>query len=359
MIAGYMVTLRQIAVQTGLSVSTVSHILNRNSQRYNAQTRDRVLEAAKELGYTPNRYAQVIRQGRSGIVGMIQHAGLLQVAVQKGYAAARAILDSGYRLLANDAEWMGKGIETVCATMLDLRVEGLLLIDPPAVFPRDQLDKFRANNVPVVALGGVRLPDVPMVRVDARDGMERITAHMLNRGFRRLRLVVPSLPPDASPMIYWNTLERVDGFRTAVRQAGLSERDANVFFAGTPNNLMSPYANGKAAMETLLAAPDRPEALLFSNDDWAIGALSACSEAGVRVPQDLAVTGFDNSLIGAFAISPLTTLAQDYEGMAREAVRLLMDGIRAGTLSPAPEVKIAGSLVIRRSCGAPAPSPSA
>jgi LacI family transcriptional regulator len=355
-----MVTLRQIAAQTGLSVSTVSHILNRNSQRYNARTRDRVLGAAKELGYTPNRYAQVIRQGRSGIVGMIQHAGLLQVAVQKGYAAAAAILESGYRLLANDAEWMGRGIETVCATMLDLRVEGLLLIDPPAVFPHDVLEKFRANGVPVVALGGVRLPGVPLVRVNARDGMERITRHLLGLGYRRIQLVVPSLPPDASPTLHWNTLERVEGFRQASGEAGLSDRQASVFYAGTPNNLMSPYANGKAAMETLLAAPDRPEALLFSNDDWAIGALSACAEAGVRVPQDLALTGFDNSLIGAFAFSPLTTLAQDYEGMAREAVRLLLAGIgKEPSSTPAAEIKVNGSLVVRRSCGAKAPAQSA
>jgi DNA-binding LacI/PurR family transcriptional regulator len=349
-----MVTLRQIAAQTGLSISTVSHILNRNSQRYNAQTRDRVMEAAKTLGYTPNRYAQVIRQGRSGIVGMIQHAGLLQVAVQKGYAAASAILNSGYRLLANDAEWKGRGIETVCSTMLDLRVEGLLLIDPPAIFPLDMLNTFKANGIPVVALGGVRLPGVPLVRVDARDGMEQLTRHMLGLGHRRMRLVVPTLPPKPCPTVHWGTLERVEGFQTVIREAGLSEKEASVYYAGLPNDLMTPYANGKAAMESLLASPRRPEALLFSNDDWAIGALSACAEAGVRVPQDIALTGFDNSLIGAYAFSPLTTLAQDFEGMAREAGRLLLEGIQAPATGPAPEIKICGKLVIRRSCGAPA-----
>jgi LacI family transcriptional regulator len=354
-----MVTLRHIAAQTGLSVSTVSHILNRNSQRYNSQTRERVLGAARDLGYTPNRYAQVIRQGRSGIVGMIQHAGLLQVAVQKGYAAARVILDSGYRLLANDAEWMGRSIETVCATMLDLRVEGLLLIDPPAIFPRDVLEKFQANGVPVVSLGGVRLPGVPLIRVDARDGMERLTRHMLGLGYKRMQLVVPRMPPDSNAAVHWNTLERIEGFHAATREAGLPEHDARVFHAGTPNDRMSPYANGKAAMESLLAAPNRPEALLFSNDDWAIGALSACAQAGIRVPQDLAITGFDNSLIGAFALCPLTTLSQDYEGMAREAVRRLMEAIRdPSTVLSAPEVKVNGSLVVRRSCGAP-PAPPA
>ncbi len=348
-----MVTLMQIAEKTGLSVSTISHILNRNSPRYNSKTRERVMDTAKALGYTPNRYAQVIRQGRSGIIGMIQHAGLLQAAVKKGYAAAHTILDSGYRLLANDAEWGGNGIETVCATMLDMRAEGVLLIDPPAIFSRSELEKFRINRIPVVAIGGIRLPGVPLIRVDVRDGMERLTRHVLGLGYRSLQLVVPSLPADASEAVNWGTLERVAGFQSVTQAAGLPEHQARVFFAGTPNDLMAPYANGKAAMETILAAKNRPQALLFSNDDWAIGALAACAEAGVRVPQDIALTGFDNSLIGAFALSPLTTLSQDFEGMARRATELLLKQIKKKAPFPinAPIIKMPGTLIVRRSCG--------
>lgn len=350
-----MVTLRQIAEHTGLSVSTISHILNRNSQRYSDGTRDRVFKTAKELGYTPNRYAQVIRHGKSGIVGMIQHSGLLQVSVQKGYAAARTLLASNYRLLSNDADWMGHGIETVCETMLDLRVEGLLLIDPPAAFPNKVLDRFNANATPVVALGGVRLPGVPLIRVDARDGMEKLTRHVLGLGYRKLQLVVPDLPAQADPAMYWSTLERVAGFQSAAAEAGLAAPQAKVVYAGTPNDRMAPYANGKAIMETILASGDRPEVLLFSNDDWAIGALAACAEAGVRVPQDIALTGFDNSLIGAYALCPLTTFSQDFEGMARSAAGLLLQMIGDSNRDGAgPEIKVPGSLVVRRSCGAPA-----
>lgn len=351
-----MVTLRDITEKTGLSVSTVSHILNHRAGRYSEQTRNRVIKAAKELGYAPNRYAQITRQGgRSGIIGMIQHAGLLQVAVLKGYAAARAIRESGYRLLANDAEWVGHGLDTVCATMLELRVEGLLLNDPPVAFPVAELEKFHANRIPVVALGGMRLPGVPQIRVDARDGMHQLTRHMIGLGYRSLELVVPH--PRASPTnkaANWSLLERIDGFQSAVREAGLNASAARVKYVGMPNDLMSPYANGKDAMAAILAAPNRPDAVLFSNDDWAIGALAACAEVGVRVPQDIALTGFDNSTVGAFAVSPLTTVSQDYEGMAHAAVDILMELVKRRDLprATAPIIKLPGTLIVRSSCGA-------
>jgi len=355
-----MVTLKQIAEKAGLSISTISHILNRQSPRYNAQTRERVRKIAEAMGYIPNRYAQVIRRGRSGIIGMIQHAGLLQVAVLKSQAAARAIVAANYRLLAGDSEWSGSGIQTICATMLDLRVEGLILIDPPATFPRDELDRFQKHRIPVVALGGVRIKGVPQIRVDAEKGMEMIVRHVAALGHRDLELVVPALPPRPSPAINWPTLERVAGFRRAARQAGLTAAQAKVTFFGAPNDIMSPYANGKAAMEQILARGERPRAVLFCNDDWAIGALAACAEAGVKVPDQIAITGFDNAPIGEYLPSPLTTVTQDFEGMAKAATDLLLERIRERDWNlEAPLIRVPGRLIVRRSCGAHAVAPSA
>lgn len=353
----FMANLRDISDRTGLSISTVSHILNRNSKRYSEQTRLRVLEAAKDIGYVPNHYAQLTRRGgRSEIIGMIQHAGLFQVSVLKCYAAARAIRDTGYRLLAYDAEWIGHGLDTVCSTMLELRVEGLLLNDPPNVFPTEELQKFRVNNIPVVSLGGMRLPGVPHIRVDARDGMRRLSRHVIGLGYRAVDLVVPDpVGSVRDKSANWGLLERIAGFQDAVAETGLGSARARVRNVGRPNELMSPYANGKATMAAILAEPRRPEAILFSNDDWAIGALAACSEAGVRVPQDIALTGFDNLPIGAFTSSPLTTFSQDYEGMAHAAVDLLIGFVKDKTIPPetAPVVKVPGTLVVRSSCGAP------
>ncbi len=348
-----MVTLKQIAEKAGLSISTISHILNRQSPRYNAQTRERVQKIAQEMGYIPNRYAQVIRRGRSGIIGMIQHAGLLQIAVLKSQAAARAIVAAGYRPLAGDSEWSGSGIQIICATMLDLRVEGLILIDPPATFPPEELERFQQHKIPVVALGGVRMKGVAQVRVDAEQGMAMLVRHMAALGHRTLELVVPTLPPRHSSAVNWPTLERVAGFRQAARKAGLTASQAQVAFFGEPNDIMSPYANGKAAMEQILARLDRPNGVLFSNDDWAIGALAACAEAGVRVPEEIALTGFDNAVIGEYAYSPLTTVAQDFEKMAQEAIQLLLERIQERDQAfDTPLIRVPGKLIVRRSCGA-------
>ncbi len=350
-----MVTLRDIAAQTGMSVSSVSHILNGRGSQYNRQTCKRVAEVAQKLGYSPNRHAQITRGGRSGIIGMIQHVGLLQVAVIKGREVSRAFRDTPYRLLTSDAEWTGPAIETACQTMLDLRVEGLVLVDPPSVFPLGLLKKFHANRIPVVALGGKRLSGVPQVRTDMCAGMCTLTRHVLGLGHRSLELLVPQIPPDAqSRSAGWSILERIEGFREAVREAGLDNRQARLRYAGSPNDLMLPHENGRRAMETLLTEKNLSDVLMFSNDDWAIGALSVCAEAGIRVPQDIAVTGFDNAPIGAYAVPPLTTFAQDYPAMAAKAVEILLKYIHSGKMpgGRASVFKLPGTLVIRRSCGA-------
>jgi LacI family transcriptional regulator len=345
-------TLAQVARLARVSVSSASHILNSRSSRYREETKARVEKVARRLGYRPNRFAQAMRRRRSGAIGIIQHAGLLQAAVQKANQAALAVVTAGYEVLNADVLWRPQGVQMACSSMLDARVEGLVLVDPPAGFPSSELRRFRDARIPVVALGGARFPGVPQVRVDARQGMRDLTQHLLGLGHRDLCLLIPRMDGGRDEASCWPSLERERGFRDALAAAGVSPRGAEVVLAESPNEAMHPYQNGRAAMRELLRRPRLPRAVLCSNDDWAVGALNACAERRIRVPEDLALTGFDNSMIGEFSMVPLTTVAQPVEAMARRAMEILARLIRAER--PREEdrlVRIAGELVVRRSCG--------
>jgi LacI family transcriptional regulator len=112
------------------------------------------------------------------------------------------------------------------------------------------------------------------------------------------------------------------------------------------------YAPGQAAIRSLIESGERPEALLCSNDDMAIGAIAACVAAGLRVPEDIAITGFDNTTAGRYACPPLTTVAQPTEAVAKKAVELLLKQTRGETISASEElVKLPCQLVVRQSCG--------
>ncbi len=345
-------TLLQVAREAGLSVSTASHILNGHSSRYSEVTRASVEKIARRLGYHPNRHAQAMRRKRSGVIGILQHAGLLQAAVQKANQAALAVVTAGYEVLNTDVLWRPQGVQMACSSMLDAHVEGLVLVDPPATFPLEELRRFRLAHIPVVALGGARFPEIPQVRVDARQGMRDLTRHLLSLGHRRLCLLIPRMGEGRDEAACWPSIERQRGFREAYAEADAALGNAEVILAESPNEAMHPYQNGRAAMRELLQRPRLPRAVLCSNDDWAIGALNACAERRVRVPEEMALTGFDNSMIGEFSMVPLTTIAQPAEAMARRAVEILARLIRGERLRPGdPLVRLPGELVIRRSCG--------
>jgi len=348
-----MTTLRQIATKAGFSVSAVSHILNGRPERYRAVTRKKVERIASQLGYRPNRYAQIMRRNRSGLIGIIQHAGLLQAVVQKANHAALAVLQAGFETLNADGLWRPEGIQAVCTSMLDARVEGLILVDPPASFPKAELVRFRQAGIPIVALGGARFAGIPQVRVDARRGMRELTNHVLALGHRPLCLLTTWMDPRRAPATSWPALERAAGFREACTRAGVPKSATEIIFASLPNKAMHPYQNGRDAMRDLLHRARRPRVVLFSNDDWAIGALTACAELNVRVPQDIALTGFDNSLIGEYSMVPLTTVAQPTAAMGQRAVAILTRLI-SGQRLPAEDrlVRFPGQLIVRRSCGA-------
>lgn len=367
-----MATLKDIARESGICVSSVSDILNKNDPRYAAATRDRVKAIANRLKYRPDPQARALRGCKSGIIGILQGVGLSSFAAERSLAMADAVRAAGYGVIASDVGWH-KEIHGACDQMIDARVEGVLLSSPAGGFPESEIRRFRKAGIAVASMSGVELPDVPQVRADVRSGMRHLAEHLIATGRRKLVFMVMASTPVMDRRLVWPMLERIDGFEDAVLQAGgtmlkpvdgvLEEPVDGANLSGVrgrvvscpydPERLLLPCATAEMLMQGILSWRNRPDAVLCSNDDWAIGALAVCWERGFRVPDALAVTGFDGSLLGASASPRLTTVAQPLQEMARMTVDLLLRQIRGKKLSKEDfRVRVPCRVVVRASSGA-------
>lgn len=365
------VNLKDVAGKAGVSVNTASDILNGGDCRYRPETRRRVAEIARRLGYRPHRQAQAIRTGRSGLLGLLVRTGLLQPEIERSHYAAEAVRRHGYQMLVHDMILLEDDFHAGCQRMLDAHVEGLIVGAWASDFGREESGLLRAAGIPLVMLGAPYHPDAPLVYCDMRQALREVAEHLLKLGHRQLILMTPA--GYNLRLRNWRRQQRCQGFIDAIRGAGgrvfetqglpgarrRPGRPAGAAITGeifrqpTPPVLFDPYQPGRLAMRALLARPHPPRAVLCANDDWALGALGVCAAAGLRVPEEIAITGFDNASFGAALYPPLTTVAQPSEGLARAAVDLLVRQIRGESLTAEEsKVKLPCRLVVRRSCGA-------
>lgn len=346
-----------IAQKLGISRRAVGFALSDDTcsqKQVGAQTRRQILKTARQLGYRPHRQAQLLRGKKSGVIGIIKTTGMMQAGVERSFFASQAIQAAGYGLLVNELLWEEMGERRAVDAMLDAIVEGVLLLG--LANPDDavlaELRRLSKAKIPVVAVGGVCLPETPSVTTDHRQGMRDLTNHLLTLGYRRLILVSPVSPEKAAMARQTTQTERLTGFRDAADAAGLSETQARVMHQTNSVNWSDCYAPGQAVIRRLIERRELPEALLCSNDDWAMGALAACADAGLKVPDDIAITGFDNTTLGQYARPALTTVAQPTEAVARHAVELLLRQMRGERiLAGEALVKLPCQVVVRQSCG--------
>ncbi len=357
-------TQSQLARRLKLSRSTVAAALNPTSTvKLREETIRLVQEEAARMNYRPHRYAQIMRAGKSGMIGIFHFGGLSQVAAERTWHASRAVRDAGYNILACDVSWTPGGTRAGCEAMLDARVEGVIvagLNDPASA---EELKPLRVAKIPIVTLSGNELPGVPHIRGDAERAILEMTRHLMKLGRRRLLLMIPMTEGSKKGTYAWWGTERLKGFQKAfrlrsttmvpqfsMRPGGAIEgRVATNHF---PLDRFNPFLQGQQTLSRILTTSPHPDAVICSNDEWAIGAMAACREKGLRVPQDIAITGFDNNSMGNFLNVPLTTIDQPSKAMAERAVELLLATMHGEKVSRTPRVvRFPCTLVIRSSCG--------
>jgi LacI family transcriptional regulator len=332
-------TLADVAEYAGVSASTASRALNGRGE-LSPETRAAVLEAADALHFEPSHLARSLRTRTTSTIGFVvpDVSSPFYAAALKG--AQRALEQAGYRVLLMDSGQAAEGELAALRTLLAHRVDGLLVAT--IGIERERFDSLvtRRGTPCVFFDSAVGDAGEGSVLLDNATGIELLVDHLLEHGHRRIGLLAGSVAETSGR-------ERVDAFAAAVRRRGLVVRPDHV--AGERWTL----DDGRAATKRILASPEPPTALVSSSVELALGALRACRDAGVRIPEALALATFDDAYFAELLDPPLTAVAYDPSVVGSRAAELLVDAIRDGDGGPR-RVTIPVALVTRRSCGCPA-----
>lgn len=331
-------TMRDVARIAGVSVSTVSHVVN-STRLVSPVRRRRVLEAIAAIGYTQHAGARALRRSRSDTVGLVvSNTGHPVFAEMVRGVEDEARVAGKTLLLANSSEEVDREANSVRA-LREHRVDGLLLA-PVASSPDTLVEQLRTQGFPVVLLDRLTNPGTDQVGVATIGPMRDLVAHLVARGHRRIGLVVGDL---AVPPLR----ERWQGYQDALTAEGIPHREELLH----TSHHVTTREEAASAVGTMLDGPEPPTAIANGNDFTAMaGILDAARARGMRVPDDLAVVSFDAFPHAELFEPALTSYAQPAYMIGREAMRLLLRRLKKPTVAP-KTIRLEPVLAHRTSCG--------
>lgn len=327
-------TILDVAKRAGVSKSLVSLVM-RGSTRVSDESRRKVLAAARQLGYRPNVAARVLVRQRSHLLGVMVsdlHNPFFPEVLDGLEEEAR---DAGYRTLMTTGVRVVERELGAINTLLELRVDGLVLASPRV--PTADVT-VAAESVPTVVLGKAsRTRVADSVFNDDRIGSRLVVDHLVELGHRRIAHI-------SSPRGAGGTARR-SGYVRAMEAVGLGDE-----ISVAPGGFTE--AAGADAMRRILADPEKPTAVFVANDIAAIGALEALDTAGLRVPEDMSIVGYDNLELSHYHRISLTTVDQPRYEMGRMSVALLVERLENGRTT-AKTIVLPPKLIVRDTTAPP------
>ncbi len=331
---GHRVTIKAVAARAGVSAMTVSNVFN-NTGKFSRDTRERVLAAIDALGYVPNSAARRLVGATPARVGLL-YAGVDSLFIDGVLAAAAvASAERGLQLMARKAHSPEEALEVV-RSLQKAGADALLLL-PPFDTVLSGSPAFQALGMTTAAIAtATALPDMFTVRIDNRAASRAITERLIAKGRRRIAVI-------AGPQDHSDSVERLAGCREAMTAHDLPLADDHVIEGRFS------FQSGLEAAERFLALPTPPDAIVAANDDMAAAALWVAHRRGLALPRDLAVAGFDDTLLATRVWPPLTTVRQPIDRMTGRALDLLLDALKRPGETPPVDVLEAYALVERAS----------
>jgi len=326
-------TINDIAKRAGLSKASVSRALN-GKQDVDPQTRQRVLKLATQLGYVPSASARALSNGRSNCLGLLVPTLTWPWILEVLRGVAEEIEPSGYSLILyttaggedSEREFMSQVVPAGA-------VDGLALVIPLGML--EYIEQLAKGGLPIVVVDDRgHYPDLPTVATTNVEGGRSATRHLIEQGRRRIAML-------NGPHDFGCNRDRLKGYESALEDAGLPADPRHVVDSDFKES------GGASAMAELLSADPRLDAVFAANDLMAFGAMRALRNAGRRIPEDVAVVGFDDLPASAMTHPPLTTVRQPLYEMGRTAASMVMAAVRGESI--AKRVELPTSLVIRDS----------
>ncbi|HVM72682.1 MAG TPA: LacI family DNA-binding transcriptional regulator [Anaerolineales bacterium] len=337
-------TLRDVADYAGVSIKTVSRVVNHQNE-ISEETRQRVQAAIDKLGYQPNILARSLIHQRSKTLGVLAW-GL------DYYGPSRTVVgieqeanELGYSLFLCLVNHPTDDHQQILNTLISRRVEGIIWAIPEVGDNRKWIQTNHLDRLPpVVFLSMAARPGISVVSVDNRNGAKQAVRHLYEQGKRRIGIIT-------GPMAWWEAQERYAGWQEAMQELGLEACQALVVTSDDWSAV-----NGERGMRTLLDQSPDVDAVFASSDQIALGAMGIAHRLGRRLPQELAIVGFDNTPEAAFFWPPLTTMYQQLIDVGRIAVQNLHEMIQARQSQNVPyppsSTMLKPELIIRASSSA-------
>lgn len=331
-----MATIRDVARAANVSTSTVSHVIN-DTRFVSPDTRERVLEAMAALNYSPNRLARSLRNNETLTIGVLLPNSANPFFAEILLGVEEACFDLGYNLIMGNANDDPERELSYLQVLLSRQVDGILLISTGA--HRQSIALLSSHQTPVVVVDRrTNIEAVDEIFTANKHGGLLATSYLLRLGHRRIGCIT-------GPSFLTPSAERVAGYHDALAAAGIRAHHEWLV------NGDFQHASGYQAGMKLLRLPEPPTAIFACNDLMAVGAMYAIHEAGLRVPDDLSIVGFDDISLASYTIPRLTTVAQPARRIGGLAIERLIARIQ-GEEVPAFHEKLPVQLVERDSCRA-------
>ncbi|MBK0126615.1 ribose operon transcriptional repressor RbsR [Pantoea sp. S61] len=305
-----MATMKDVARLAGVSTSTVSHVIN-NNRFVSEQVREKVKQAIRELNYAPSALARSLKINQTRTIGMLLTASSNPFYSEVVRGVENSCYERGYSLILcnteGDEERMNRSLET----LMQKRVDGLLMMCTETHLPSAEILN-RYPSVPMVMMDWAPFEGRgDIIQDNALLGGELATQHLIDRGYTRIACIAG--PQDKTPARL-----RLEGFHKAMSNSGLPVLPGYVVDGDFE------FQGGFNAMNQLLTLELLPEAVFTSNDAMAVGVYHALFQAGLRVPQDIAVMGYDNIELARYLTPPLSTVHQPKDELGELAIDTLI-----------------------------------
>lgn len=327
------VTIRDVARESGVSISTVSRVLNKTCPVSNDKS-ERVLEAVERLGYTPDPAARSLLLRQTGGLGVLLPVVSGEFFSEFLGGIDRCAQENGYHLLISSSH-RNRQEFTLALQIMYGRVDGLLIMAPG----QGRLDRKHRTlrDMPVVFVNTkISGDDVDVFNFANYDGAFKMTSHLIELGHERLAAIKG--PPGAA-----DAVERIRGFKAAIRKHRLSASGISVIEGDFTQEA------GYEAVGQILSLKQRPTAIFAANDVCALGVLSALRLAGVSVPEEIAVAGFDDITSSRYSLPSLSTVRVPLYDIGTLAIQRLISRIESQTELPREQVELQVELMLRES----------
>jgi LacI family transcriptional regulator len=329
--------IHDVARAAGVSIKTVSRVLNKEP-KVSPETKERVLAAVSHLSYRPNIFARALKSENSLLIGLLFDNPSASYVAGLQFGAMAQCRADGYHLIVEILEMGAPDLgDRVNSLVRDSNLQGVI-VTPPLCDSRRVLTALTRVGTPFVRIApGSELPGALSVSIDDAQGAFDLTKHLIGLGHTRIGFI------HGDPVQLAASL-RLNGYRAALAESGIAFDPAlcaQGYFS---------YQSGMQAAHQLLSLPNRPTAIFASNDDMAAAALAVANRFNLRIPEDLSVVGFDDSLVAQVVWPRLTTCRQPIADMAAAAVQMLTSkdeiAVRARQLQH--------EIIVRESSGPPA-----